>query len=312
MSHAMHAANRAVFIAGPTASGKSALALELAQRIDGVIINADSMQVYRDLRIVTARPASEEETRVVHRLYGHVDAAENYSVGRWCRDAEEALNSAAGQGRVPIFVGGTGLYFKALTAGLAAVPPIPADIRAEVRSRLQRQGAPALHAELMTLDPATAQRVTANDRSRISRALEVVLATGRALSDWHREGLPPILDANRSAKVFLVCDRNELVRRIESRFAAMLKAGALEEVRRLAARNLDASLPAMKAHGVPWLVRHLKGDIALKEAEAGAVMDTRRYAKRQLTWFRNQMKDWSWETSKNAVSSLENQLSRLK
>ena len=308
----MHAANRAVFIAGPTASGKSALALELAQRIDGVIINADSMQVYRDLRIITARPAPEEETGVVHCLYGHVDAAENYSVGRWCRDAEEALNSAAGQGRVPIFVGGTGLYFKALTTGLAAVPPIPADIRAEVRSRLQREGGPALHAELMTLDPATAQRVTANDRSRISRALEVVLATGRALSDWHREGLPPILDTNRSAKVFLVCDRKELVRRIESRFAAMLKAGALEEVRGLAARNLDPSLPAMNAHGVPWLVRHLKGEIALKEAEAGAVMDTRRYAKRQLTWFRNQMKDWPWETSKGAFSSLESQLSRLK
>jgi tRNA dimethylallyltransferase len=312
MSHAMHAANRAVFIAGPTASGKSALALKLAQRIDGVIINADSMQVYRDLRIITARPAPEEEARVLHRLYGHVDAAENYSVGRWCRDAEEALNSATGQRRVPIFVGGTGLYFKGLTTGLAAVPPIPADIRAEVRSRLQREGAPTLHAELMRLDPATAQRVTANDRSRISRALEVVLATGRALSDWHREGLPPILDANRIAKVFLICDRKELVRRIEGRFAAMLKSGALEEVRRLAARNLDPSLPAMKAHGVPWLVRHLKGDIALKEAEAGAVTDTRRYAKRQLTWFRNQIKDWPWETSKNAFSSLESQLSRLK
>jgi tRNA dimethylallyltransferase len=312
MSHAMHAANRAVFIAGPTASGKSALALEVAQRIDGVIINADSMQVYRDLRIITARPAPEEEARVVHRLYGHVDAAENYSVGRWCRDAEEALNSASGQRRVPIFVGGTGLYFKVLTTGLAAVPPIPADVRAEVRGRLQREGAPALHEELMRVDPATAQRVTATDRSRISRALEVVLATGRALSDWHREGLPPILDATRSAKVFLSCDRKELVRRIEGRFAAMLKAGALEEVRRLAARKLDPSLPAMKAHGVPWLVRHLKGDIALKEAEAGAVMDTRRYAKRQLTWFRNQMKNWPWETSKNAFSSLESQLLRLK
>src|SRR4029453_5991068 len=165
MSHAMHAANRAVFIAGPTASGKSALALEVAQRIDGVIINADSMQVYRDLRLIPARPAPEEEARVMHRLYGHVDAAENYSVGRWCRDAEEALNSAAGQRRVPIFVGGTGLYFEALTTALAAVPPIPADVAAEVRGRLQREGAPVLHEELMRLDPATAQRVTANDRS---------------------------------------------------------------------------------------------------------------------------------------------------
>src|SRR5262245_2170967 len=312
MSHAMYAANQAVFIAGPTASGKSDLALELARRIDGVIINADSMQVYRDLRIITARPAPEEEAQVMHRLYGHVDAAENYSVGRWCRDAEEAFNSAASQGRVPIFVGGTGLYFKALATGLAAVPPIPADIRAEIRSRLHRDGAPALHAELMRLDAATAQRVTANDRSRISRALEVVRATGRALSDWHREGLPPILDSSRAAKIFLICERKELVRRIETRFAAMLKAGALEEVHRLAARNLDPSLPAMKAHGVPWLVRHLKGDIDLNEAQAGAIVDTRRYAKRQLTWFRNQMKDWVWETSKNAYSSLEGQLLRLK
>ena len=308
----MYAANRAVFIAGPTASGKSDLALELARRIDGVIINADSMQVYRDLRIITARPAPDEEAQVMHRLYGHVDAAENYSVGRWCRDAEEAFNSAASQGRVPIFVGGTGLYFKALTTGLAAVPPIPADIRAEIRSRLQREEAPALHAELMRLDPATAQRVTANDRSRISRALEVVRATGRALSDWHRDGPPPILDSSRAAKIFLICERKELVRRIETRFAAMLKAGALEEVRRLAARNLDPSLPAMKAHGVPWLVRHLKGDIDLNEAQAGAIVDTRRYAKRQLTWFRNQMRDWAWETSKNAYSSLEGQLLRLK
>jgi len=308
----MYAANQAVFIAGPTASGKSDLALELARRIDGVIINADSMQVYRDLRIITARPAPEEEAQVMHRLYGHVDAAENYSVGRWCRDAEEAFNSAASQGRVPIFVGGTGLYFKALTTGLAAVPPIPADISAEIRSRLQREGGPALHAELMRLDPATAQRVTANDRSRISRALEVVRATGRALSDWHREGLPPILDSSRAAKIFLICERKELVRRIETRFAAMLKAGALEEVRRLAARDLDSSLPAMKAHGVPWLIRHLRGDIAIEEAAAGAVMDTRRYAKRQLTWFRNQMKDWAWETPGNALSSLQDQLSRLK
>ena len=159
---AMHDTNRALLIAGPTASGKSALALELAERFGGVIINADSMQVYRDLRIITARPTPAEEARVPHRLYGHVDAAENYSVGRWCRDVEAALKDVVGQGCMPILVGGTGLYFKALTAGLAAVPPIPADIRADVRSRLQREGAPALHAELVRLDPATAQRVTAS------------------------------------------------------------------------------------------------------------------------------------------------------
>jgi len=312
MSHAMHAANRAVLIAGPTASGKSALAFELAERINGVIINADSMQVYRDLRIITARPAQAEEAQVPHRLYGFVDAAENYSVGRWCRDAEEALNNVIDRGRVPIFVGGTGLYFKALTTGLAAVPPIPAGIREQVRGRMQRDGAPALHSELVRLDPVTAQRVTVNDRSRISRALEVVLATGRPLSDWHGEGLPPIIDPARAAKTFVTCEREELVRRIEARFAMMLKAGALEEVRGLAARELNPSLPAMKAHGVPWLIRHLDGEISFEEAAAGAVMDTRRYAKRQLTWFRNQMKDWPWEAPENAASSLRAKLSALK
>ena len=294
----------AVLIAGPTASGKSALALEVAESLGGVIVNADSMQVYRDLRVITARPTADDEARAPHKLYGFVDAAENYSVGRWYRDVEDALKEIGKQGRVPILVGGTGLYFKALTSGLAAVPPIPADIRAGVRGRLQHEGAPALHAELMRLDPATAQRVTANDRSRISRALEVVLATGRALSDWHREGLPPLIDPARAVKVFITCERKELVRRIEVRFDAMIKSTALDEVRRLAERRLDPALPAMKAHGVPWLIRHLNGEISREEAIAGAVMDTRRYAKRQLTWFRNQMNDWIWADPNDALSGI--------
>ncbi len=295
---------RAVLIAGPTTSGKSALALRLAEKLGGTIVNADSMQVYRDLRIVTARPSPQDEGRVPHRLYGHVDAAVNYSTGQWLRDVAEVLAELARDGRIAILVGGTGLYFKALTAGLAAVPPIPADIREQVRARVKSDGAPALHAELMQRDPATAQRITANDRSRISRALEVVLATGRPLSDWHREGLPPLIDASRTPKVFITCERKVLVRRIETRFAAMLKAGALEEVRRLVTRRLDPSLPAMKAHGMPWLIRHLNGEITLDEAAAGAVMDTRRYAKRQLTWFRNQMKDWPWRTAEEALAEL--------
>jgi tRNA dimethylallyltransferase len=304
MSHAMHNAGRAVLIAGPTASGKSALALEVAESLGGVIVNADSMQVYRDLRVITARPTSEDEARVPHKLYGFVDAAENYSVGRWCHDVEAALTEIGKPGRVPILVGGSGLYFKALTSGLAAVPPIPADIRAGVRERLQHEGAPVLHAELMRLDPGTARRVTANDRSRISRALEVVLATGRALSDWHREGLPPLIDPARAAKVFITCERKELVRRIEARFDAMMKSTALDEVRRLAERKLDPTLPAMKAHGVPWLIRHLNGEISREAAVAGAVMDTRRYAKRQLTWFRHQMKDWVWAEPDEALSAI--------
>ena len=293
-------ANKAVLIAGPTASGKSALALELAEKLGGVIVNADSMQVYSHFRIITARPTPAEEARVPHFLYGHVDEAENYSVGRWCRDVGAVLADIATQGRVAILVGGTGLYFKALTSGLAAVPPIPADIRAHVRGRLESGGVAPLYAELTERDPATALRLMPNDRSRISRALEVMLATRRSLSDWHRDGMPALLDPARAAKVFLTCERGELVARIEKRFAAMLGAGALDEVRELAARNLDPTLPAMKAHGVPWLIRHLKGEISLDEAAAGGVMDTRRYAKRQVTWFRNQMKDWPFAAPSDA------------
>ena len=307
----MSETKRAVLIAGPTASGKSALALRLAERLGGVVINTDSMQVYRDLRVITARPPPEEEARAPHRLYGHVDAAENYSTGRWCRDVAEMLEEVAGEGRVPIFVGGTGLYFKALTGGLAAVPPIPADIRAAVRGRLATEGVAPLYAELLTRDPKTAQRLMPNDRSRISRALEVVLATGRSLSDWHSEGLPPLIDAAAAAKVFITCERKELVHRIEARFAAMLEAGALKEVRALAARHLDPTLPAMKAHGVPWLIRHLNGEISLDEAAAGAIMDTRRYAKRQVTWFRNQMTGWPVAPAEAAEAALQRQLTAL-
>jgi len=299
----------AILIAGPTASGKSALALALAEKIGGTIVNADSMQVYRDLRVITARPTPAEEARVPHRLYGHVDAGENYSVGRWCRDVGTVLAEIERQGRVAILVGGTGLYFKVLTTGLAAVPPIPAEIRGQVRARMASEGAAALHGELASLDPITAQRLMVNDRSRIARALEVVLATGRSLSDWHRDGMPALVDSARAAKIFLTCERKQLVARIEARFAAMLKAGALDEVRVLAARQLDPLLPAMKAHGVPWLIRHLHGEISLDQAAAGAIMDTRRYAKRQLTWFRNQMTDWPWAAPEEAPNALETQLS---
>jgi tRNA dimethylallyltransferase len=307
----MHISKGAVLIAGPTASGKSALALDLADRLGGVIVNADSMQVYRDLRVITARPSPQEEARAPHRLYGHVDAAVNYSTGQWLRDVSAVLDETKATGRMPILVGGTGLYFKTLTRGLAAVPPIPADIRADVRRRLRDEGVAALRAELVERDPASAQRLMPNDRSRISRALEVVLATGRSLTDWHRNGMPPLLDPRSAAKIFLTCERKELVARIDARFAAMLLAGAPDEVRALAARKLDPTLPAMKPHGVPWLVRHLDGEITLDEAADGARMDTRRYAKRQVTWFRNQLPDWPLETPENAIATLQKQLSGL-
>ena len=264
----------------------------MAQAIGGTIINADSMQVYRDLRVITARPTPEEEASVPHRLYGHVDAAENYSVGRWLADVGPVLREVREAGRVPVLVGGTGLYFKALTRGLSNVPPIPEDIRANVRARMEAQGSAALHAELSRRDPST--QLKPGDRTRIARALEVLEATGRPLSQWHAEGLPPVLDPSLAVKVFLAPERPELRRRIDTRFDAMIAAGALDEVRKLAARKLDPLLPAMKAHGVPWLIRYLEGEITLAEAAEGAKADTRRYTKRQFTWVRHQLPGWTW------------------
>lgn len=284
----------AVLIAGPTASGKSALALAFAQKTGGVVINADSMQVYRDLRIITARPTPQEEAMVPHRLYGHVDAAVNFSAGAWVADAAKVLAEARAQNRLPIFVGGSGLYFKALTRGLSAVPPIPPQIREAVRARLERDGVEALHAELARRDSASAERLKPRDRTRIARALEVVEATGRSLSDWHRDGLPPLLPAGAFHALFLEPERDLLYARIDARFEVMLKAGALEEVERLAARNLDPLLPAMKAHGVPALIAHLRGEITLDEAAANGRADTRHYAKRQFTWFRHQLPEFAW------------------
>jgi tRNA dimethylallyltransferase len=283
-----------VLIAGPTASGKSALALEFAQKTGGVIINADSMQVYRDLYILTARPTSEEERQVPHRLYGYVDAAVNFSAGAWVSDAAKALAEAREQGRLPIFVGGSGLYFKALTRGLSAVPPIPSAIRESVRMRLARDGVEVLHAELARRDRISAELLKPRDRSRIARALEVIEATGRSLTDWHREGLPPLLPPGTFRALFLTPDRDSLYARIDARFDAMLHAGALEEVARLAARKLDPLLPAMKAHGVPALISHLAGNVALEEATVIGKADTRHYAKRQFTWFRHQLPEFEW------------------
>jgi tRNA dimethylallyltransferase len=295
---------RAILIAGPTASGKSALAVTLAERLGGAVINADSMQVYRDLRIITARPTPEEEARAPHRLYGHVDAAENYSVGHWCQDARAAIEAARAEDRTPILVGGTGLYFKALTQGLSAVPPTPPEIRSAIRARCQAVGASALHAELARHDPAMAARLRPNDRMRIARALEVLESTGRSLADWHRDGMPAILDPNQARKIFLAPERGVLHRRIDARFDGMLAAGALEEVRLLAGRRLDPMLPAMKAHGVPWLIRHLSGEITLAEASDGGKRDTRRYTKRQVTWFRHQMPGWTWLTPEEAEATI--------
>ena len=300
-----------ILIAGPTASGKSALALTLAEKFGGEVINADSMQVYRDLRIITARPTPEEERRAPHRLYGHIDAAENYSTGRWCGDAAAAIEAARAAGRPAIVPGGTGLYFNALTRGLAAVPPIPEEIRNNIRNRLLGEGAPALHAELAARDPQGAAHLRPADGSRVARALEVVLATGRSLYDWHGDNKPAIVDLARAARVFLAPQREALLERIGERFDAMMAAGALEEVRALAARGLDPRLPAMKAHGVPWLIRYLNNEIPLADAIEGGKRDTRRYTKRQATWFRNQLPEFEWIEPQKALVAVEAQLRKL-
>ena len=293
-----------MLIAGPTASGKSALALELAQKTGGVIINTDSMQVYRDLRIITARPTTEEEAGVPHRLYGHVDAGVNFSAGAWVADAATALAEARAQRCQPIFVGGSGLYFKALTRGLSAVPPIPAEVRESVRARLEREGVEALHAALAQRDPAVAERLKPRDRARIARALEVIEATGRSLSDWHREGLPPLLQPDEYTALFLAPEREQLYARIDARFDEMLASGALEEVEKLSERQLDPLLPAMKAHGVPVLIRHLQGELTLEAAAEIGRADTRHYAKRQFTWFRHQLPEFEWVTAAAAGDRL--------
>lgn len=285
---------KAVLIAGPTASGKSALALTLAEATGGIVINTDSMQVYRDLRIITARPTPEEEGHVPHRLYGYCDAAVNCSAGSWVADAAAVLAEARAANRLPIFIGGTGLYFKALTRGLSAVPPIPPEVRDGVRARMERNGVEAMHAELALRDPDSAEKLKPRDTARIARALEVIEATGRSLRDWHHEGLPPLLPAEGIAAVFLAPDRKDLYARINRRFTAMLDIGALDEVAALAARRLDPVLPAMKAHGVPALIRYLAGEIARDQAVEIGQTDTRHYAKRQFTWFRHQLPEFAW------------------
>src|SRR5438034_1068250 len=229
--------SKAVLIAGPTAGGKPALALELAQKSGGIVINTDSRQVYRDLRIITARPTVEEEARAPHRLYGHVDASVNFSAGAWVADAAKVLADARAAGRLPIFIGGSGLYFKALTHGLSAVPPIPAEVRNAVRDRLERSGVEALHAELARRDPASAERLKPRDRTRIARALEVIEATGRSLPDWHREGQPPLLGAGEFSALFLAPERAALYARIDARFDGVVADGAVGEVAALSARK---------------------------------------------------------------------------
>jgi len=284
----------AILITGPTASGKSALAVELAKRHDGVVVNADSMQVYDTLRVLTARPSEEEMQGVPHHLYGHVPAGAAYSTGGWLRDVSALLPTLRAAGRLPVFVGGTGLYFKALTGGLSDMPEIPEALRKALRSRLLEEGTDGLYAELAVADPAMAASLNRQDGQRIVRALEVMKATGRSIADFQGQSGPVIIDADEARKIVVLPDRAVLHQRINGRFEKMLQQGAEDEVRALLALDLPAEAPVMKAIGVSQITAMVRGEMTRDEVlEKGAAV-TRQYAKRQMTWFRNQMDD-SWE-----------------
>jgi tRNA dimethylallyltransferase len=285
------ASARAVLITGPTASGKSAAAVAMAEAVGGVVINADSMQVYRELAIVTARPAPEDEARVPHWLYGHVPGREAYSVGRWLADVATALREADAAGLVPIIVGGTGLYLRALTEGLSEIPSIPDAVRAEIRGLAGEHSPQALHDRLAACDPVTAARLSPTDAQRILRALEVQAATGRPLSQWQRSNGPALVP-NPERRIVVELPRDVLAARIEARARAMLEGGGLEEVAAFLALGLDPELPAMRALGVAEFGAVLDGRATREQGLADLVASTRRYVKRQRTFFRNQMADW--------------------
>src|ERR1700677_400896 len=290
---------RALLIAGATASGKSAAALALAQAFGATIVNADSMQVYRDLRMLTARPTPDEVQLAPHRLFGAIDGAINFSAGRWAVATAEIL---AEIGEQPvIFVGGTGLYFRVLTEGLSDIPPVPEAVRAEVRSKAESRAAAELHDELAARDPETAARLNPSDRQRILRALEVLDATGRPLVSFLGARTPPALAAREWTGLYLAPDRAAPGRRIAARFDAMLAHGALDEVATLIQRRLDPALPVMRAHGVPHLIAHLEGRLSLDEAASRSKLDTRHYAKRQFTWARHQLTNFRWVAPEEAV-----------
>jgi tRNA dimethylallyltransferase len=276
-----------VVIAGPTASGKSAAALAVAEEFGGVVINADSMQVYRDLPVLTAQPAPEDMARVPHRLYGVLAAEDRCTVARWRDMAQAEIDAARDGGRVPVVVGGTGMYLKALMQGLAPVPDVPPEIRAEAAERHAALGAAAFHAELATRDPEMAARLAPGDTQRVKRAYEVVVATGRSLASFQVH--TAAADAT-FATVLLMPPREVLTAACAARCAAMIEAGAMEEVAALLARRLPPDLPAMKAVGVRELARHLGGELTREDALALFLQATRQYAKRQYTWFRHQLR----------------------
>lgn len=277
-----------VLIAGPTASGKSALGIELAQRLGGLIINTDSMQVYDGLRLITARPTEQEEAAAPHRLYGYRDPAKAFSVGQWLQDVKVLLADPEHAAKPWIFVGGTGLYFNALLGDLSIIPEPDANIRATLRERVLDEGAPELWAELAALDQEGAEGLKPHDAQRIVRALEVVMSTGKPLSFWQSQKGVPLVAPAPHRQIWLNPDRDVLRQRIHQRFQKMVEEGAVEEVEAFLARRLDPQLPVMKAIGLPEIKGFLAGDLELDEAVKRASIASAQYAKRQRTWFRGQ------------------------
>lgn len=295
-----HHTKGAILIAGPTASGKSALALDLAERLGGEIVNADSMQVYGALRVLTARPSREDEARVPHHLYGVLEGAAHCSAGKWSRMALEVIAEIEGRGAVPIVVGGTGLYFRALSEGLSPIPAIPEAVRQAVRAQVADAG-DAAHALLVEADPVLAEVIRPSDKQRIARGIEVARGTEKPLSQWHLEPPRPLL-SGKLAKIVLAPEREWLRARCDLRFQMMLEQGALDEVRDLAAETLDPALPLMKALGLRPLANYLSGNIELSDAVAQGQAETRAYAKRQETWFRTQMIAWNRFSAQDSES----------
>ena len=296
---------RALLIAGPTASGKSALAIAIATRWGARIVNADSMQVYRDWRVLTARPTREEEAEAPHLLFGDIDGAVNFSVGRWLERARALL---AHDEAPLIFVGGTGLFFKALCEGLSDLPPVPDAVREATRAEARGVATPHLHAKLAARDPLTAAKLRPSDRQRVLRALEIFAASGVPLAAMQGAREAPTLAPGTWRGIFLAPERDILVRRIDARFDAMILGGALEEAAAVRARKLDPALPAMRAHGAPHLIAHLDGRLTLDDAAELSKRDTRRYAKRQMTWARHQMPGFVWTTPEGALGAALNAL----
>lgn len=282
----------AILIHGPTASGKTELSVALAQRVDGEVINADSMQVYKDLRVISARPTKTDRRDIPHHLFGHVPASERYSTGWWLDEAVPRIEKVQRRGKVPIVIGGTGLYHLSLIRGLSEIPPVPEDIRADVALIAREGGAAALREALEAVDPDTAAAFGTGDRQRMARALEVWLATGRSISSFQTGGGKPALGEGEWLGIALTPPRAKLYSRIDRRFEGMLMEGAMEEVRAMLQQNLPANLPAMRAHGVPWLLSYLRDEMSAEQAAEYAKRDTRRYAKRQFTWIGRQFPFW--------------------